>query len=120
MLKLTPTPTEPTWLDLLPGVRVRLKPPTVLTILAARDAATEVYRADLLKDAADRDPDVIVHATIAMVTSYARRRIEGWEGVGDDAGEAIPVTPENVDAAMDLHPFYEAFDRLVLAPAMAA
>ena len=120
MLKLTPTPTEPTWLDLLPGVRLLLKPSTVAMILTARAAATDVYRAELAKDEAERDPDVSVHAAIAMVGTYARLRILDWEGVGNDAGEAVPITAETLDAALNLPPFYSAVDQMVLAPAMAA
>lgn len=49
-------------LDLLPG---GLKPLTILLILAACNTPTEVWWADLLEDAADRDPDIIVHEIIA-------------------------------------------------------
>ena len=116
MLKLNPTMTEPTWLDLLPGVRVRLKPKTVAMILIAREAAVQVYREN---NAAEiKDAEVGTLAAIAMTSAYARVRIEGWEGIGDEAGEPLPVTPENINLAMDLWNFHEAFDRLVLAPAM--
>jgi hypothetical protein len=120
MLKLTPIQTEPTWLDLLPGVRLRLKPPTVVMILAARNVAGDVYRAD--RDAAEpnKDPHIAITATIEMVRAYARQRIDGWEGIGDEAGEPIPATRENIDRAMGMVAFHEAFDLGVLAPAMAA
>ena len=118
MLKLNPTSTEATWLDLLPGVRVQLKPKTVAMILIAREAAVQVYREN---NAAEiKESDVGTLAAVAMTRAYARTRIEGWEGIGGEAGEPLPVTPETIDLAMDLWTFHEAFDRLVLAPAMNA
>lgn len=118
MLKLPSTQTEPTWLDLLPGVRIQLKPKTVAMMLIAREAAVQIYQ---IENAAEtKNPDVGTLAGIAMTRAYARGRIEAWEGIGDEAGEPAPVTPENIDLAMDVWTFHEAFDRLVLAPAMNA
>ncbi len=36
MLKLSPTPREPFWLDILTGVRIRLRPISVAAVLIAR------------------------------------------------------------------------------------
>jgi hypothetical protein len=42
----------------------------------------------------------------------------GWEGVGDADGKPAPLTPEGVDALLDLWPMAEAFERLYLGPAL--
>ena len=116
MLKLTPTPTEPTWVDLLPGVRLHLRPPNLHMILAARDAAAQIYRADLATET--KDPGISTAAGIAMASSYARARILEWEGIGSEEGDELPASPENIDRAMGVLAFHESFDRLVLAPAL--
>lgn len=46
MLKLTPKSSDPVWLDLLPGVRVKALPVTIPMILIARRAAADAYPAD--------------------------------------------------------------------------
>jgi hypothetical protein len=32
-----------------------------------------------------------------------------WEGVGDETGEPLPITPEGIDALLDILPLFEAF-----------
>jgi hypothetical protein len=32
-----------------------------------------------------------------------------WEGVGDDAGDVVPVSPEGIDALLEIRPVFEAF-----------
>lgn len=115
MLKLAQATTESEWIELLPGVRVELKPPTIAALLLAREAAGVVYRANF--EAETKDPDVGVLAAVAMTQTYARHRISGWEGVGDSAGEPAPATPENIATALEHLPFFEAFDAKVLVPA---
>ena len=48
----------------------------------------------------------------------ARLAILEWEGVGDAEGKPMPVTPEGVDALIDLWPMADAFERLYLGPAL--
>lgn len=45
MLKIKPPATEPFWLDLLPGVRVQVRPLTIAAMIAARQRASEALRA---------------------------------------------------------------------------
>ena len=33
-----------------------------------------------------------------------------WEGVGDEGGKAIAVSPEGIDALLSLWPIFEAFN----------
>ena len=38
-----------------------------------------------------------------------------WEGVGDDAGDVVPVSPEGVDALLEIWPVFEAFQTQYVA-----
>jgi len=46
---------------------------------------------------------------LAMAKAVGRRAVLDWEGVGDDAGDVIPVSPEGVDALLEIWPVFEAF-----------
>ena len=96
---------EPYWLDLVPGVRVHVRPCTTALIMAAR--------AKLMESEGDAGA-----RTAALIREFAILAIDAWEGDGDDAGEAVPVSPEAIAAIMDLWPIAEAFERLYLGPAM--
>ena len=111
MLKLSSRDDGPSWLDLLPGVRVQVRPISVASILVAREAAGRIVR--------DEDQlDKVENASIALVREVALRGIVAWEGVGDATGEQLPVTPETIDAALQVWAFYDAIDRLYVSPAM--
>lgn len=116
MLKLTTRLTEPTWIDMLPGVRFQVLPFTASVMLQAREVARQVYVANA--DAETPDPAVSVSAGEAMVRASARRVITAWEGIGDEAGEPLPVSPETIDAAMAHPALYDRFETLVFAPAL--
>ena len=103
---------EPRWLDLGHGVRVKVRPCTTALMMAARVAA--------LREAGE-NPDAIEAAgarTAALVKRLARLAVAEWEGVGDAKGKPASVTPEGVEALMDLWPLAEAFERLYLGPAL--
>lgn len=110
MLKLT-TVAEPYWLDLLPGVRIKVRPITIASMLIARDAVSKVYRG------ADQE-DVGARANIALVREIALRGIVEWEGVGDADGNPAPVTPETIGALLDHWPAYDEIDVRYVAPAL--
>jgi len=99
MLKLDLS-NEPTWLDLGHGVRVHLRPLTTVLMVAARnDPAVQA----LGEDAGDEE------SALAFAKALARVAILDWEGVGDAKGNPIPVSPEAIDAFLDLWPLFEAF-----------
>lgn len=50
-----------------------------------------------------------------MAKSVARRAVLDWEGVGDDAGNIIPVSPEGIDALLEIWPIFEAFQTQYVA-----
>ncbi|GAA0278302.1 hypothetical protein LNAOJCKE_4552 [Methylorubrum aminovorans] len=111
MLKLSTASQEPFWLDLIPGVRVRVRPITVASMLVAREAVGRVYR--------DEDQtDVATRAGMALVHELARRGIVEWEGVGTADGEPAPVTAETINALLDHWPAYDALDALYVTPAL--
>ncbi len=99
MLKLDLS-NEPTWLDLGHGVRVKLRPLTTALMVAARnDPALQA----LGKDTSDEE------SALAFARALARVAIVDWEGVGDADGNPIPVSPEAIEALLDLWPLFEAF-----------
>lgn len=91
---------EPSWLDLGHDVRVRVAPLTTSLMAAARsDPAVAAL------------PEGASNETIAvtMAKALARLVVLEWEGVGDAEGEPVPVTPEGIDALLDILPIFEAF-----------
>ena len=99
----------PQWCDLIPGVRVRLRPLTTALMVSARgDPAI----ADLPEGAATEE------AALAMAKALARRAIIGWEGIGDADGNPIEPSPEAIEALLDIWPVFEAFQTLYVAKAL--
>ena len=96
----------PFWCDLVPGVRVKLHPLTTALMVAAR---SDPAIADLPKDART------VEAALAMAKALARMAILDWEGVGDAEGAPLVVSPEAIDALLDIWPIFEAFQSLYVA-----
>ncbi len=109
MLKLS-VDREPFWLDVLPGVRIRFRPVAVAAILSARSAATEVLRTG--------DDDAEMKAGLAFTSSLARSGILAWEGIGNSEGNPVEPTLENIDAALECWPVFDAVDRLYVSPAI--
>ena len=103
---------EPHWLDLGHGVRVHVRPCTTALMMAAR---AEAQRSAM---PSTNETQAVGERTAALVKALGRLGIQEWQGVGDAAGEPAPITPESVDALLDLWPMAEAFERLYLAPAL--
>ena len=103
MLRLS-TPKEE-WHDVRPGVRILFAPVTRKAWRAAQSAAAAAYR-DAGYAAGDQAPDEVTEeAGDAISRVLLERGILDWQGVGDEAGVALPVTPESV-AAFLAHPLY--------------
>jgi hypothetical protein len=102
---------EPHWLDLGHGVRVHVRPCTTALVMAARAASQPN------SDAPDGAHGLGTR-TAGFLKALGRLAIVAWEGVGDAAGEPAAVTPEGIDALLDLWPIAEAFERLYLGPAL--
>ena len=103
---------EPHWLDLGHGVRVQVRPCTTALVMAARAARRPDRRCRPMH------PHALGTRTAGFLKALGRLAIEAWEGVGDAAGEPAAVTPEGIDALLDLWPIAEAFERLYLGPAL--
>lgn len=105
MLTLDLTNT-PFWCDLASGVRVKLRPLTTALMVAAR---SDPAIADLPKEARPEE------AALAMAKALARSAILEWDGIGDAGGEPLPVSPDAIDALLDIWPIFEAFQSLYVA-----
>ena len=91
---------ESRWLDLGHGVRLHLAPLTTALMAAARGDPSV---AGLPDDASNETIAVV------MAKAVARIAVADWEGVGDTDGEPVSVTPEGIDALLDVLPIFEAF-----------
>ena len=92
MIRLNLT-AAPAWLTLAPSLRINVAPLTTALMVSARaDPAIEA-----LPDTATQE-----ELALTMAKAVARRAVLDWEGVGDDAGDAVPVSPEGVDALLEI------------------
>ena len=105
MIRLNLT-NRPEWLDLLPGLRVLVAPLTTALMVSAR--------ADPLIEglpAASSQEDM----ALAMAKAVARRAVLEWDGVGDEDGNPIAVSPDGIDALLEIWPVFEAFQAQYVA-----
>ena len=105
MIRLNLT-ASPSWLTLAPGLRLKVAPLTTALMVSAR--ADPVIEA--LPDTATQE-----ELALAMAKAVAQRAVLDWEGVGDDAGDAVPVSPEGIDALLEIWPVFEAFQTQYVA-----
>ena len=99
--------SAPQWLDLGAGLRLHVLPVTTAVMVAARND----HAVEALPEGASKEEQALV-----MARAVARRVVTGWEGVGDASGNPVPVTPEGIDALLDIWPVFEAFQTRCLAP----
>ena len=105
MIRLNLTAT-PQWLDLAPGLRLLVGPLTTALMVSARaDPAIEC-----LPEGATQE-----ELALAMAKAVARRAVLDWEGVGDNTGNIVPVSPEGIDALLEIWPVFEAFQTKYVA-----
>jgi hypothetical protein len=108
MLKLDVT-NEPRWLELASGVKVKVRPLSTSVMAAARsDPALDEMPADASNEV----------RAVVLAKAIARIAVLEWDGVGDEAGEVIPVTPEGVSALLDVWPIFEQFQMRYVAKAL--
>ena len=108
MIRLQLSP-DPQWLDLGHGVRLQLLPLTTALMVATRsDPEIQSLEAE-----ASNDTRAAVFAA-----ALARRAVVDWQGVGDEDGAVIAVSPEGIDALLSLWPIFEAFNLLYVSPGM--
>ncbi|AGI73806.1 hypothetical protein OA238_c38610 [Octadecabacter arcticus 238] len=120
--------SQPRWLDLGHGVRLFVEPLTTAVMLAARsDPSILAATADVkVIDAwTAADDDVTQSETgpsnddLARIVAKAVARIvvHDWEGVGDAEGKPLSVTPDGIDALLEIWPIFEAFQTRYIAGA---
>jgi len=107
--------TEPQWLDLGHGVSLLVEPLTTAVMLAARSdpailAATHVAE----DDGAPSNDDL----ALIVAKAVARIVVKDWEGVGDAEDKPLPLTPEGIDALLEIWPIFEAFQTKYIAGAL--
>ena len=105
MIRLNLT-AAPEWLDLGPGLRLLVGPLTTALMVSARaDPAIEA-----LPEGASQE-----ELALAMAKAVARRAVLDWEGVGDATGTIVPITPDGIDALLEIWPVFEAFQTKYVA-----
>ena len=105
MIRLNLT-AAPAWLTLVPGLRLRVAPLTTALMVSARaDPAI-----DAMPDGASQE-----ELALTMAKAVARRAVLDWDGVGDHAGNAVPVSREGIDALLEIWPIFEAFQTQYVA-----
>jgi len=105
--------TEPRWLDLGHGVRLLVEPLTTAIMLAARSDPTIIAAAgDADGSASNDDLARIVAKAVARIV------VKDWEGLGDEDGKPLPLTPEGINALLELWPIFEAFQTKYIAGAL--
>ncbi|MEN8677622.1 MAG: hypothetical protein ABF298_09595 [Alteriqipengyuania sp.] len=105
--------TEPQWLDLGHGVRLLVEPLTTAIMLAARsDPSIVAATADAETSASSDDLARIVAKAVARIV------VKDWEGIGDEDGKPLALTPEGIDALLELWPIFEAFQTKYIAGAL--
>ena len=97
---------EPAWLDLGHGVRLHLHPLTTAMMVASRNDPAVVNLDENVTDEA---------SALVFAKALARNAVLDWEGVGDGDGNTIPVSPEGIDALLDVWPLFEAFQTKYVA-----
>ena len=97
---------EPAWLDLGHGVRLHLHLLTTAMMVASRNDPAVAALDDNATDEA---------SALVFAKALARNAVLDWEGVGDAGGNTIPVSPEGIDALLDVWPLFEAFQTKYVA-----
>jgi hypothetical protein len=116
MLKISSATREPVWLDIMDGVRIRLKPVTIAAMLVARERVLE----ELGKLPPETDEDERnAFLSAALTRHLARLGVVEWEGIIGPDGEPAPVTRENIDSVLSVWQVFDKVNRLYVSPYLA-
>ena len=100
---------SPDWLDLGHGVQLRVAPITTSLMNRARE---EPILADLPEEASAN------RRGIALAKALARVAVDDWAGVHDAEDAPAELTPEGLDALLEIVPIFEAFQLRYVAPGL--
>ena len=106
---------EPRWLNLGHGVRLLVEPLTTAIMLAARSDPTILAAAQGPEPGDERSNDDLARIVAKAV---ARIVVKDWEGVGDEDGKPLHLTPDGINALLELWPIFEAFQTKYIAGAL--
>ncbi|WP_435988194.1 hypothetical protein [Sulfitobacter sp. SH22] len=106
---------EPRWLDLGHGVRLLVESLTTAVMLAARSDPVIMAATENVQGSTGANNDDLA---LIVAKAVARIVVTDWEGVGDEDGKALPVTPAGIDALLELWPVFEAFQTRYIAGAL--
>ena len=106
---------EPQWLDLGHGVRLFVEPLTTAVMLAARSDPAILVATQAAEGGGTPSNDDLARVVAKAV---ARIVVKDWEGVGNEDGKPLPLTPEGIDALLELWPIFEAFQTKYIAGAL--
>ena len=101
------------WLYLGHGVRLLVEPLTTAIMLAASSDPTIIAAAGDAEGVASNDDLARI-----VAKAVARIVVKDWDGVGDEDGEQLALTPEGIDALLELWPIFEAFQTKYIAGAL--
>lgn len=107
---------EERWLEPLPGVRIRVAPITRATWREARRAAAAALRASGETGEAAISGENAEAAGDEMSRVLIERGIIEWEGVADQDGAPLPVTPEAIALLLDDPARFDAIDQAYILP----
>ncbi|GHF71180.1 hypothetical protein [Seohaeicola zhoushanensis] len=106
-----------------PGVAIMARPALTSIIEDAKADDCLIAYADEIRAMVEVGEDAEVSAEVIrskgrvglmFAKAVARRVIDGWDGVEDEDGQPAPVTPDRIDAFLDIAPIYDAFTSVYL------
>jgi hypothetical protein len=106
---------EPQWLDLGHGVRLLVEPLTTAVMLAARSDPAILAATENLQGSTGANTDDLA---LIVAKAVARIVVKDWEGIGDAEDKPLPLTPEGIDALLEVWPIFEAFQTKYIAGAL--
>lgn len=106
---------EPQWLDLGHGVRLLVEPLTTAVMLAARSDPAILVATQAAEGGGTPSNDDLA---LIVAKAVARIVVKDWEGVGDAEDKPLPLTPEGIDALLEVWPIFEAFQTRYIAGAL--
>lgn len=110
MLKLDTQPRPPVRVDLPGGAHIDFKPLATAGLMAGRATARDVVQAG----------GEAVVAGVGFTVAAARWGALAWEGVGDEAGKPLELTPDNVQLLLEQSEVaFHAVQLQYVAPALA-
>ncbi|MFC4668923.1 hypothetical protein ACFO5X_10190 [Seohaeicola nanhaiensis] len=107
-----------------PGITITARPALTSVIEDAKADDSLLDYADEIRALADAGDDAAASAEmirskgrvgLMFAKAVARRVIDSWEGVEGEDDSPAAVTPQNIDAFLDVAPIYDAFTEKYLA-----